>query len=143
MVFGIGPVGHGYAFRQGQHAGGILVSEHLPSADMRLAIELLGRRLCSLRIVIYHGRLFAPHGSVLPQSKDLVRWRPKDGTVSECNLDKPSHRDNGSYNPRKGRGCLDFTVTVKSRVDLGPNIDVKQAPNCVDSTTTAASRLSH
>ncbi|KAL4993249.1 hypothetical protein BDV10DRAFT_198479 [Aspergillus recurvatus] len=66
---------------------------------------------------------------VLLQSRDSVKWRPRDEAVSERNLDavEAFHLANGSHNVRKGRRRLDITVTVKLRVDLGLNIDVKQA----------------
>ncbi|KAL6229803.1 hypothetical protein BDW75DRAFT_249247 [Aspergillus navahoensis] len=65
----------------------------------------------------------------LLQSKDSVKWRPRDDTVFERNLDavEAFHLANGLHNVRKGRRRLDITVTVKLRVDLGLNIDVKQA----------------
>ncbi|RDW74249.1 uncharacterized protein DSM5745_06911 [Aspergillus mulundensis] len=68
---------------------------------------------------------------VLLQSRDSVKWRPKDASasVSERNLDavEAFHLANGFHNVRKGRRRLDITVAVKLRVDLGLNIDVKQA----------------
>ncbi|KAL4984496.1 hypothetical protein BDW68DRAFT_193590 [Aspergillus falconensis] len=66
---------------------------------------------------------------VVLQSKDSVKWRPRDEAVSERNLDavEAFHLAHGSHNVRNGRRRLDITVTVKLRVDLGLNIDVKQA----------------
>ncbi|KAL4764527.1 uncharacterized protein BDW70DRAFT_156688 [Aspergillus foveolatus] len=66
---------------------------------------------------------------VLLQSKDSVKWRPRDETIPERNLDavEAFHLANGSHNVRKGRRRLDITVTVKLRVDLGLTIDIKQA----------------
>ncbi|KAL4817037.1 hypothetical protein BDW67DRAFT_190515 [Aspergillus spinulosporus] len=66
---------------------------------------------------------------VLLQSKDSVKWRPRDETVSERNLDavEAFHLANGLHNVREGRRRLDITVTVKLRVDLGLSVDIKQA----------------
>ncbi|KAL4733676.1 hypothetical protein BDV11DRAFT_210039 [Aspergillus similis] len=54
---------------------------------------------------------------VLLQSKDSVKWRPRDETGSERNLGAVEvfHLANGSHNVRQGRRRLDITVTVKLR----------------------------
>ncbi|KAL4913901.1 hypothetical protein BDW62DRAFT_220477 [Aspergillus aurantiobrunneus] len=65
---------------------------------------------------------------VLLQSRDAVKWRPRDADVLERNTDavEDFYLHQGSHNVRIGRRRLDLTVMVKLRTDPGFDISVEQ-----------------